>query len=179
MRTLRNNEIKPASENAFTVDLFPAEGEKNQNVTRGSFLRAPRKVLTSLLTCRLHKMHTPNGHTTSNTRGFDIDITSIRRRSNFDEFPRHFHVHFRCNFADLKIHVVSTYFFRCNFDGQKVHVFSTYFFGRNFVGRKIHVVSTFSSWRNFAGRIIHVFSTYFFRCNFDGRKIHVVSTHFF
>ena len=34
----------------------------------------------------------PNGHTTSNRRRFDVDITSIRRRPNFDEFPRRFHV---------------------------------------------------------------------------------------
>ena len=53
----------------------------------------------------------PNGHTTSNPRRFDVDITSIRRRANFDEFPRHFRVLFRCNFDGRKIHVVSTYFF--------------------------------------------------------------------
>ena len=32
----------------------------------------------------------PSGHTTSNPRRFDMDITSIRRRQNFHEFPRHF-----------------------------------------------------------------------------------------
>ena len=83
----------------------------------------------------------PNGHTTSNPRRFDVDITSIRRRANFDEFPRHFRVLFRCNFDGRKIHVVSTYFFRCNFDGRKIHIVSTYFFRCNFDGRKIHVVS--------------------------------------
>ena len=41
----------------------------------------------------------PDGHTTSNRRGFDVDITSIRRRLSFDKFQRHFHVLFRCNFA--------------------------------------------------------------------------------
>ena len=90
-----------------------------------------------------------------------MDITSIRRRANFDESPRHFHVPFRCNFADRKIHVVSMYFFRRNFDVRKIHIVSTYFFRCNFDGRKIHIVST-----------------YFFRCNFDGRKIHGVSTYF-
>ena len=89
-------------------------------------------------------------------------ITSIRRRPNFDEFPRHFRVISRCNFAGRKIHVISTYFLRCNFDGRKIHVVSTYFYWCNFTGQKIHVVST-----------------YFFRCNFDGRKIYVVSTYFF
>ena len=71
----------------------------------------------------------------------DVDITSIRRRRNFDEFPRHFHILFRCDFAGRKIHVVSTYFFRCNFDGRRIHIVSTYFFRCNFDGRKIHVVS--------------------------------------
>ena len=123
----------------------------------------------------------PNGHTTSNRRGFDVDITSIRRRPNFDEFPHHFHVLFRCDFAGRKIHVVSTYFFRCNFAGRKIHVVSTYFFRCNFAGRKSHVVPTYFFRRNFAGRKIHVVSTYFLRCNFNGRKIHIhiISKYFF
>ena len=54
----------------------------------------------------------PNGHTTSNPRRFDVDITSKRRRPNFDEFPRHFRVIFRCSLGGRKIHVVSTYFFQ-------------------------------------------------------------------
>ena len=60
-------------------------------------------------TNKLNKL--PNGYTTSNPRRFDVDITSISRRPNFDEFPRHFRVLFRCDFAGRKIHVVSTYFF--------------------------------------------------------------------
>ena len=72
-------------------------------------------------------MTLPNGHTTSNPRRFDVTVTSIRRRPNFDEFPRHFRVLFRCNFDGRKIHVVSTYFFRCNFDGRKIHVVSRTF----------------------------------------------------
>ena len=95
----------------------------------------------------------PNGHTTSNPRGFDVDITLIRRRPDFDEFPRHFRVFFRCDFDGRKIHIVSTHFFRCNFDGRKIHVFSTYFYQCNFDGRNMHVVFT-----------------YFFRCNFDGQR---------
>ena len=70
----------------------------------------------------------PNGHTTSNPRRFDVDITSILRRPNFDEFPRHFRVFFRCDFDGRKIHVASTYFFRCNFSGRKIYAVSTYFF---------------------------------------------------
>ena len=85
----------------------------------------------------------PNGHTTSNPRLFDVDITSIRRKPNFDEFPHHFLLLFRCNFADRKIHVVSTYLFRHNFDGRKIHVVSTHFFRCNFSVRKIHVDSPF------------------------------------
>ena len=78
----------------------------------------------------------PNGHTTLNPCQFDMDITSIRRRSNFHEFPRHFRVLFRCNFDGRKIHVVSTYFFQCNFDSRKIHVVSTYFYRCNFAGQK-------------------------------------------
>ena len=113
------------------------------------------------------------------TQRFDVDITWIRRRPNFDEFPRRFHVLLRCNFADRKIHVVSTYFFRRNFDGRKIHVVSTYFFRCNFDGRKIHVVSTYFFRCNFDGRKIHVVSTYFCRCNFDGQKIYLSPTCFF
>ena len=120
-----------------------------------------------------------NGHSTSNPHRFDVDITSIRGRPNFDEFPRHFRVLFRCNFDGRKIHVVSTYFFRCNFAGRKIHVVSTYFFRCNFDGRKIHVVSTYFFRCNFDGRKIHLASTYFFRCNFFRRNIHGVSTYFF
>ena len=124
-----------------------------------------KKVFLDALVLVLHFLDAivlPNWHTMSNPRRFDVDITSIRRRANFNEFPRHFHVLFRCNFDGRKIHVVSMYFFRCNFAGRKIHVVSMYFFRCNFAGRKIHVIST-----------------YFFRCNFDGRKIHVVSTYFF
>ena len=54
----------------------------------------------------------PNGHTTSNPRQFDVDIKSIRRKPNFDEFPRHFCVLFRCDFEVEK----STWFPRAFFD---------------------------------------------------------------
>ena len=47
----------------------------------------------------------------SNRRGFDDDTTSIRRRPNFDEFPRHFCVLFRCDFEVEK----STWFPRAFF----------------------------------------------------------------
>ena len=96
----------------------------------------------------------PNGHTTSNPRLFDVDITSIRRKPNFDEFPHHFLVLFRCNFADRKIHVVSTYLFRHNFDGRKIHLVSTHFFRCNFSVRKIHVDSPFKI--DEISRTIHV-----------------------
>ena len=55
--------------------------------------------------------HIPNGHSTLNQPRFDVDIMSIRQRSNLDKFPRHFLILFRCNFADQKVHVVSRYFF--------------------------------------------------------------------
>ena len=82
----------------------------------------------------------PNGHTTSNPCRFDVDITSICRRPNFDEFARHFRVPFRCNF-----------------DGRKMQVVFMYFFRRNFAGRKIHVISTYSFWCNYDGRKSHLF----------------------
>ena len=120
-----------------------------------------------------------NGHTTSNPRRFGVDIASIRRRPNFNEFPRHFRVLFWCNFDSQGIHVVSTYFFQRNFAGRKIYVISTYFFWYNFDGRKIHVVSRYFYRCNFAGRKIHIVSTYFFPCNFDGRNMQVVFTYFF
>ena len=113
-------------------------------------------------TWKFSQVLVPNEHSTSNRRQFHVDNTWIRRRPNFDEFPRHFHVIFLCSFTDRKIHVVSTYFFRCNFDGRKIQFASMYFFGCDFDGWKIRGVST-----------------YFFRCNFDGRKIHLVSTYIF
>ena len=115
----------------------------------------------------------PDGHTMSNPRRFVVD-TSIRRRPNLDEFPRHFFVLFRCTLAGRKIHVVSTYFFRCNFDGQKIHVVSTYFYSCNFDGWKIYVVSTYFFWCNLSGRNMQVFCSYFFRRNFDGQKFNIV-----
>ena len=93
--------------------------------------------------CEFCELTVPNGHTTSTPRWFDADITSKHQRPNFDEFPRHFHVLFCCNFADQKIHIVSTYFSRRNFNGRKIQVVSKYFFRYNFAGRIIHVVSTY------------------------------------
>ena len=115
------------------------------------------KVTNDFLS-KLKNLKEPNSHTTSNPHRFDVDFMSIRRRPNFDEFPRHFHGFFRCNFFDgRKIYVVSTHFFRCNFDGRKIYVASTHFFRCNFSSRNIHVVST-----------------YFFRDNFDGQKFGIV-----
>ena len=39
----------------------------------------------------------------ANPHWFDVDITSLRQRLNFDKFSRHFQVLFWCNFADRKI----------------------------------------------------------------------------
>ena len=139
---------------------------------------APDLVSPTVVIWMLKEPHNPseirltNAHTTSNTRRFDVVITSIRRRPNFDEF-------FWRNFAGRKIHVVSTHFLRRNVAGRKIYVLFTYLFRCNFDGRKTHVVSTYFYWCNFACRKIHFVSTYFFLCNFDGRKIYVVSTYFF
>ena len=130
------------------------------------------------------KQPPPDRHTTSNRRQFHVDITSIRWRPNFYEFPRHFHVlliwkKVRGNNVEIIKIWSSTYWSNIHVDGPKFHVVSTYCFRRNFDGRKIGVVSTYFFRCNFAGRNIHVVSTYFFRCNFDGRKNHVVFTYFF
>ena len=53
----------------------------------------------------------PNGHTTPNRSRFHVDITSIRPKPYFDEFPRYFQVLFRRNCAVRKLHVVFTYTF--------------------------------------------------------------------
>ena len=44
-----------------------------------------------------------------NRRRFHMNIMSIRRRPSFDEFLHHFYIIFRCNLADRKTQVVSTY----------------------------------------------------------------------
>ena len=108
--------------------------------------------MTNISDIHLKSVILTQRQTTSNGRRFDVSITLIRRRPNFDEFPRHFHVLFRCNFADRKIHVVSTYFFWRYFNGRKIDFVSTYFFRRNFDGGKIHVVCTYFFWRNFYGQ---------------------------
>ena len=79
--------------------------------------------------------HIPNGHSTLNRSRFDVDIMSIRQRSNLDKFPRHFLILFRCNFADQKVHVVSRYFFQPNFASRKIDIVSTYLLRCNFDGR--------------------------------------------
>ena len=43
---------------------------------------------------KLKNLKEPNSHTTSNPHRFDVDFMLIRRRPNFDEFQRHFHVFF-------------------------------------------------------------------------------------
>ena len=112
----------------------------------------------------------PNGHTTLNLRRFDVDITSIRRRPNFNEF----HVISAYFFDVISMVEKSTYFFWCNFAGRKTHVVSTYFFRCNFDGWKIHVVSMYFHRCNFVGRNVHVVFTYFFRRSFDGQRFDIV-----
>ena len=68
---------------------------------------------------------------------------ALHVESNFDEFPRHFHVLFRRNFAGRIICIVSTHFFWCISMVKKICFVSTYFFLCNFSDRKIHVVSTY------------------------------------
>ena len=87
----------------------------------------------------------------SNRRRLYVDIASIRRAPNFDEFRRHSHVPFPYHFADRKIHVVSTYFF----DGislvEKSTLFPSSFFNVIFmVEKSMSCARTFIR-RNFDG----------------------------
>ena len=113
---------------------------------------------------------------TSIPRGYYVDTSNTK----FDEFPHHFHVLFRCNLANRKIHVVSTYFF---FGVISVAEKST-FFPRTFFG-VISLVKTFTLFLctffgcNFDGRKIHVVFTYVFRYNLDDRKIRLAGMYFF
>ena len=61
-------------------------------------------------------------------RGY-YDDTS---KTKFRRISTHFHVLFRCNFADQKIHVIFTYSFRHNFDCRKTHVLLTMKIRRRF-----------------------------------------------
>ena len=67
-------------------------------------------------------------HTTSNRSRFHIDITSIRRRPIFDEFPHHLRVLYWCNFAGRNIHVFFTYFFNVISIVEKLKLFPRTFF---------------------------------------------------
>ena len=53
----------------------------------------------------------PNEHTRLNPRKFDVDITSIRQRPNFEEIPHHVRILFQWNFVVRKTDVASRYFF--------------------------------------------------------------------
>ena len=64
----------------------------------------------------------PNGHPTLSQPRLDADITSIRWRPNFDEFPRHFRIIFQCNLIDRKIHVVFSTWFRWSKNPRCFHV---------------------------------------------------------
>ena len=71
----------------------------------------------------------PNGHTTSNRRGFGMDITSIRRRPNFDEFPRH-----SAYFLDVISMVEKCTSFPCTFFDLISMVKKSTLFPRTFIG---------------------------------------------
>ena len=52
----------------------------------------------------------PNGHSTSNQRQFNANVTSICQKNNTDKFPCHFDILFQYNFGGWKIDMVSNYF---------------------------------------------------------------------
>ena len=106
----------------------------------------------------------------SNRRRLYVDITSIRRAPNFDEFPRHSHVPFPYNFADRKIHVVSKFLF----DGISLVEIST-FFPRTF----FNVIHLFEKSTLFPSTFFNVIfmvekstsrARTFIRRNFDGAE---------
>ena len=64
--------------------------------------------------------------------------TSIRRRPDFDEFPRHLHALFRCNLADPKIHLVPRIFFDVISMLEKSKLFLLTFFEAILMGKNWH-----------------------------------------
>lgn len=104
----------------------------------------------------------PNRHKTWNRRQFDVDITSVCRKQNIDEFPRLLHVLFRMKFRLAK-------------NRHRFNVlFLTYFDERNFGDVSTHIFRP-----NFDGRKVDLISMYLFQPNFDGLKINVASIYFF
>ena len=112
-----------------------------------------KKPLIFFYSCVAHKLRgqlicdvsfsswSPNRHTMSNRRRFDIGITLICQKENMDEFLRHFDVLLRCNFNGRKIEDVWTYFVWRNFNGKKIDVVSMYFLN-NFDGKLIKIWGT-------------------------------------
>ena len=72
-----------------------------------------------------------NGHSTTNRRLFNVDITLIHREPQVEDIKL---------FPHRGYQVVSTYFFWHNFDVRKIHVVSTYFPWNNLAGRKIRII---------------------------------------
>ena len=72
------------------------------------------------------KRRVHNGRNTLNRRWFDVDIMSIRRKKNIDQYPLRFKELFRCNLERQKSDVVWTYFVQHSFDGPKCDIISMY-----------------------------------------------------
>ena len=81
------------------------------------------QYLIFVTSCYVNVKLFPNGHTTSNRRGFDVDTTSIRRRPNFDEF----HVISAYSFDVISLVEKSMWFPRTFFDVISLVKKSTWF----------------------------------------------------
>ena len=119
----------------ITTRKIPATGNKVL-VCTGSFpTGTPRRIhVDSMWVLRryVEDQISTNFHLISE---YFFDVISIVEKSTL--FP---HTFFQCNFDDLKIHIVSTYYYRCNFKGRNMHIVFTYFFRRNFDGQRFDFV---------------------------------------
>ena len=83
-----NAECNFTKKNFFYCKRFPI------NLPKFSANKTLQQLILQGLTDFFQQNIIPNEQTMSNPRRFDVDITSIRRRPNFDEFPLHFRVLF-------------------------------------------------------------------------------------
>ena len=128
-----------------------------------------------------------------NPHRVDVDITSIRQRPNFGEFPRHSTYFFDvtsliekstscpCTFFDVILLVEKSMLFPCTFFGEISLVEKSTLFPRTLFDMISMVKKSTLFPRTFIGVILLVkkstlFPLTFFRDYFSGRNIHIVST---
>lgn len=84
-----------------------------------------------------------NGHIISNRHQSDVDVMSICKKQNFDEFLLRFDALFRWNFDGWKVDVVLTCFLQRNFDQREIEIVLTYIVRRNFGRQKVGATSMY------------------------------------